>query len=623
MISRRLLGAVIVLAIGGLSSAHALTPGATCERVASDGLRKCVRKVGSAQQRCYRATGAVCLPSNSKLTAAYATLSKNLLAKCPDQATVTAAGYPAALIPAGLDARLREACGSAVATLVARSYGGPHAAVRNSASTFDQQCLDGTFARGLKLLNYELRQQSRCLRDAHAGKTCDTAGLAAKLATKESATTTQIAARCTAPLETLVAVDAQIFVSRAAAQCRCLVATAHGQTSPLALDCGPRAAAPVPPRDTPTQVVLDGATWGARCGNGSDYAFWVRLAPAGLPVEKVIVYLQGGGACYDGPGCAGQPATRFDALGENLPSGGIFNTNNTANPFRDWTIVYLPYCTQDLHIGGGVTNAFPEITVHRFGAINVRTAIAYVRDVVWAELDATDPEGYRGDRVRALLTGGSAGAYGDIYNYHWGLDELRWPRMTAAPDSGLGMDNGGADGVIALGALGLLSVTPGWGTLPYLAPYCTAQSCAEIFDNLEVATSPRLKMLPEQQILHISNQIDNVQRNTTNFASTAAFVNTLRANYCTVQGKTGIRAFFSALSTTQHTQITGTKFYDTTVGGVSIADWLGSAISAPDGVTDKIATGTMEADYPGVLPFPCTVGSPSGAFIDTTNAVLD
>ncbi len=36
----------------------------------------------------------------------------------------------------------------------------------------------------------------------------------------------------------------------------------------------------------------------------------------------------------------------------------------------------------------------------------------------------------------------------------------------------------------------------------------------------------------------------------------------------------------------------------------------------PDGVIDKIATGTIEADRPGVLPLPCAVGSPSGAFLD-------
>lgn len=605
MASLRLLGATVVLAAAGLSSADARSPGLTCERAVSNGLRSCIRRVSSVQQRCYQTTGAACLPSDSIQAAAYAVLSKTVLAKCPDQTTLTAAGYPAALTPGGLDVRMSDACGSAAATLVARSYGGPHAAVRNTASDAHRRCLDTAFRRGHRLLTFALRQQSRCLRDAHAGKTCDTADLTAKLASKEASTASRIARRCPVALEALLGIDAATFASRMAAQSRCLVAAAHGQTSPLALDCGPRPAVPVPPRATPTQVVLDGPTWGTRCGNASDYAFWMRLAPAGSPVEKVVVYLQGGGACYDGPGCAGQPATRFDALADTLPTGGIFSADNPSNPFRDWTIVYLPYCTQDLHIGGGVTNVFPEITVHRFGAINARTAIAYARDVLWAALDAADPDGYRGDRVTAVLAGGSAGAYGDLYNYHWVLDELPWPRTTAAPDSGLGMDNGQPDGVIGLGALGLLSVTPGWGALPYLAPYCIAQSCTEIFDNLEAATAPRLKILPEQQILNISNQVDNVQRATTNFPNTVAFVNTLREHYCAVREATGIHAFFSALSATQHTQITGTPFYETTVGGVTIAEWLGNAMSTPSGVVDKIATDTLEVDYPGVLPFPC------------------
>jgi hypothetical protein len=29
-----------------------------------------------------------------------------------------------------------------------------------------------------------------------------------------------------------------------------------------------------------------------------------------------------------------------------------------------------------------------------------------------------------------------------------------------------------------------------------------------------------------------------------------------------------------------------------------------------------VATGTIEADRPAVLPFPCVIGSPSGAFLD-------
>ena len=51
---------------------------------------------------------------------------------------------------------------------------------------------------------------------------------------------------------------------------------------------------------------------------------------------------------------------------------------------------------QDVHIGGGGTSTFPSVTVHRFGGVNVRAALRYVRDVLWAELDLSTTEGYRG-----------------------------------------------------------------------------------------------------------------------------------------------------------------------------------------------------------------------------------
>jgi len=287
----------------------------------------------------------------------------------------------------------------------------------------------------------------------------------------------------------------------------------------------------------------------------------------------------------------------------------------STNPFRDWTKVFLPYCTQDLHIGNGVTNAFPEITVERYGGINARTALSYVRDVLWAATDATDPAGFRPDHLKVLLSGSSAGGYGTAYNYHWVLDDLRWLHTTAAPDAALAMDNG-AVGVIALGALSLNPVSPGWNILPLLPPYCTTAECGEIFTNLEAATAPRLKAFPEQQMLNVSNQVDNVQRNTTLFASTADFVNTARASQCVIQGTNGIRSFLRASSTSIHGQITTNNIDQAIIGGTRLRDWLGDAMSSPDTVIDKIATGDLETTVSGVDPFPCTVGSPSGAFLD-------
>src|SRR5262249_61146630 len=98
-------------------------------------------------------------------------------------------------------------------------------------------------------------------------------------------------------LPALAGVPPATFAARAAAQARCLTALAHPDASPLTLDCGPRAGLADTPRGEYTQIVLDEAVYGTRCGDGSPYAFWVRLAPEGSPVENVVVGMQGGGVC--------------------------------------------------------------------------------------------------------------------------------------------------------------------------------------------------------------------------------------------------------------------------------------------------------------------------------------
>lgn len=598
-------------------AAHAgLTPGQLCDKTASDTLRICVKKVGKLQQKCYQTTGAACLGTDPKLVKELAKVGTKITPKCPDQGTVQAAGYGAVLTPTGLVDRMENACTSAVASLAARSYGGPHAAVRGAASVTDQKCLDSAWRYAQSLIDYNLKQQNICVRNVASGKTCDPVALGAKLTSREATTVTRITDHCPSALGTLVAVDPTVFSARAAAQTRCLVATSHGSTTPLTLDCGPRASIPVPARGVDTQVVLPYAVFGSRCGDGSDYAFHIKLAPTGSPVEKIVVHMTGGGACLDGPDCAATDPDLFEAMTDNLPNGGMMSSTAATNPFRDWTKVSLPYCTQDLHIGGGVTTAYTEITVQRYGALNVRAAMQYVRDVIWGDMTTSDPDGYRADRPLMVFSGSSAGGYGAAYNYHWVLDDLGWVHTTVAPDASLAMDNGTA-GVIALGSVTLSPTFPGWNTQPFLPPYCFTGACSEIFDNLELATAPRLLREPEQQFLMISNQVDNVQRNTTLFPDTKTFINTLRTNYCSLQGTPGLHSFLRASTATIHGEVNSNSDWNNgVIGGTALRDWVGGAMSNPAGVIDKTATGTLEADFPGVLPFPCTVGSPSGAFVD-------
>src|SRR5678815_2438626 len=125
------------------------------------------------------------------------------------------------------------------ASLVARSFGGPHAAARAAANASDRECLDYAYGRGRKMIVFALRQQSKCVLAAHTGGTCDPGSISAKLATRRQAYADAIAARCP-DLTSLIAIDPTMFTNRAADQAECLVATVHGQTCLLYTSPSPR-----------------------------------------------------------------------------------------------------------------------------------------------------------------------------------------------------------------------------------------------------------------------------------------------------------------------------------------------------------------------------------------------
>jgi hypothetical protein len=240
--------------------------------------------------------------------------------------------------------------------------------------------------------------------------------------------------------------------------------------------------------------------------------------------------------------------------------------------------------------------------VHRFGAVNVRAALRYLRAVLWREMDGGTPEGYRPDRLRVLFGGVSAGGFGVSYNYHYLLDDLRWVNTTAVPDSALGLNNGSLLGV---GGLGIMIVGP-WGGRPHQPPFCFAPPCA-IVPHRQRLSAPRLKGAPYQQILNVSNQVDNTQRSTTYFSSSADWTNAARRAYCATQGLTGLRYFLPARSTSTHGMLqSDSRFTTMTSDGVALRDWLAAAMTDPDAVVDLVEEGTLAAD-PSINPFACVV----------------
>ena len=102
----------------------------TCERTVARELSSCIARVGARMRRCYLKTGAACPPGEPwSAQAAGQGRPPGSMRECSDAATVQALGYGAAATPATVTARVQEACTGEVASIAARTFGGPQGAL--------------------------------------------------------------------------------------------------------------------------------------------------------------------------------------------------------------------------------------------------------------------------------------------------------------------------------------------------------------------------------------------------------------------------------------------------------------------------------------------------------------
>lgn len=137
---------------------------------------------------------------------------------------------------------------------------------------------------------------------------------------------------------------------------------------------------------------------GTRCSLGSEFAFHVR----GADPRRVMLYLQGGGACWNERLCdvQGQPAFDPSVEAGDDPSRmrhGLLDLANAENPVRDFSMVFVPYCTGDVHLGRKRVAYSDRVAIEHRGAANAGAAVDWlVRHFPDAEL--------------VFVTGSSAGA---------------------------------------------------------------------------------------------------------------------------------------------------------------------------------------------------------------------
>jgi hypothetical protein len=185
---------------------------------------------------------------------------------------------------------------------------------------------------------------------------------------------------------------------------------------------------------------------GAICRDGSPVGIYVHYSSSAS--SKLMIYLEGGGACMSPHFCDHNPANMqqvfpggssngesfggslFTVAGLQAPySDGIFDFTNPANPFRDWNQVYIPYCTGDAHFGtndsaqleDGV-NPLKTNTWHFVGYKNMQKFIGRIV-----------PTFPGADQV--VLTGSSAGGLGAGLNYGMVQDAFGSVPVTLIDDS--------------------------------------------------------------------------------------------------------------------------------------------------------------------------------------------
>lgn len=560
-----------------------------CAPAAQAALQSCVVDYSAAAAACLDSEGGLCGAADTGPAAALSALEDTVRGRCAGDGLF------------GLDAdatvgRLQRACTAEADSVAWRSFGGPQAAVWTE-NPDDAACLLAVQDAQVVVATEGLAALAAC------GEDC--ADLAETRLSLEEEAAANIAAACGDP-SLLLALTSSGLVERASLQADCLAASVLEDTDSLDLECGPSYAQFEAPRGEWTKVDVDPA-WGAVCGDGSDYAFWIRPAPEGAPLDRVFVGLQGGGVCVFADDCLPRyerAPELFSAQDDDPRSiaAGIASPDPSVSVFAEWTQVYLPYCNQDVFAGGGGVEDFEGLSLPRAGAINLRSALRMTRDFLWREIDAEGTAGYRSDQLVAAVGGWSAGSYGTLYNYHWVLDDLQWPRTVAFPDAGLALDNGEVLGVAGLGAVKI----PAWGTIPFLPPYCFEGDCA-VGPFLLEALSPRLLQAPEQQVLLISNQRDEVQSADAYFQEEDVFINQMRTDYCGTKDLPGVHWYLTTDTESVHVVTLREEFWLGAVDGMVMADWLAQAVESPGTLESFAEEGDFVSAVEGVAPFPCAV----------------
>jgi hypothetical protein len=159
---------------------------------------------------------------------------------------------------------------------------------------------------------------------------------------------------------------------------------------------------------------------GTLCRDGTPTGYGINVNPSS---RNLIIFLEGGGACFNTLSCRQNrhawPPSETN-LGMSVTGNWIMSRSSDNSPFKDWNLVYIPYCSGDVHTGSSMSGYMGQPQI---GFIN------YKKDL--AEVVARFP-----NLDRVVLAGSSAGGFGVAWNWMWTQEAFGSVPVYALDDSG-------------------------------------------------------------------------------------------------------------------------------------------------------------------------------------------
>jgi hypothetical protein len=142
---------------------------------------------------------------------------------------------------------------------------------------------------------------------------------------------------------------------------------------------------------------------GAKCALGDPYKVFISPGRS----DKVAFYFMGGGACWSKETCFGViPHTILFPLPFVYEIDGLISPFIEESPIADYTVVYFPYCTGDVHLGNHTAVYGDGKTVNHHGWRNIEMSLSQLHDqktIDFAGIKNLVSYGYSAGAIGALV----------------------------------------------------------------------------------------------------------------------------------------------------------------------------------------------------------------------------